>query len=161
MTEYEYRVEIRQARAIDVLAVDHVGPYPEINRAFDTLSAWIGERGLFGPETQCIGIFHDDPHTTPAEQLHAQACFALGPATASINVTPPVTHATVAGGEHAVLVHRGPYADLQQAYDWLYGTWLPNSGRESADAPPFELYLNSPADTQPADLVTEIHVPLR
>jgi AraC family transcriptional regulator len=42
----------------------------------------------------------------------------------------------------------------------LYGTWLVQSVREAADAPVFEEYLNSPKDTAPADLITEICLPL-
>ena len=57
----------------------------------------------------------------------------------------------MAGGEYAVLLHTGPYADLKTAYQWLYGDWLRHSGREAADAPPFELYLNTPMDAAPAD----------
>ena len=40
------------------------------------------------------------------------------------------------------------------------GVWLPNSGYEAADAPIFEAYLNSPPETPPNDLVTDIHLPL-
>jgi AraC family transcriptional regulator len=56
---------------------------------------------------------------------------------------------------------KGPYSNLKPAYDWVYGAWLPHSGREPADCPPFEDYLNTPQDTAPNDLLTEIHVPLR
>ena len=35
-----------------------------------------------------------------------------------------------------------------------YGDWLMRSGREAADAPVFEEYLNNPRDTAPADLPT-------
>ena len=68
---------------------------------------------------------------------------------------------TLAGGRHAVLHYRGPYAGLMAGYTQLYGTWLPTSGQEPRDAPPFELYLNSPMETAPADLLTDICVPLR
>jgi AraC family transcriptional regulator len=47
------------------------------------------------------------------------------------------------------------------AYDWLYGQWLPSSGREAADAPVFEDYLNSPRDTLPTELRTDIYLPLK
>ena len=47
------------------------------------------------------------------------------------------------------------------AYRWLLGTWLPGSGREPADAPIFEAYLDDPRDTAPAALRTDIHLPLR
>lgn len=73
----------------------------------------------------------------------------------------PVERATIAGGDYAVLLHTGPYAELKAAYQWLYGEGLQQAGRTPAAAPPFELYLNTPLDTAPADLLTEIHVPVR
>lgn len=50
---------------------------------------------------------------------------------------------------------------MRAAYDWLYGKWLVRSGWEAADAPVFEEYLNSPRDTTPTDLMTDICLPLR
>jgi AraC family transcriptional regulator len=38
---------------------------------------------------------------------------------------------------------------------------LPRSGREPADAAMFDIYLNSPMDTAPEDLLTEICLPLK
>ena len=40
---------------------------------------------------------------------------------------------------------------MRAAYEWLYGTWLVQSGREAADAPVFEEYLNSPKETAPSE----------
>jgi hypothetical protein len=37
----------------------------------------------------------------------------------------------------------------------------PGSGEEDADSPAFEVYLNSPMDTAPEDLLTEICLPLK
>ena len=68
---------------------------------------------------------------------------------------------TLPAGRHAVLTFTGPYAGLQAAYDQLFGIWLPQSGETPADSPVFEVYLNSPMDTAPTDLVTEICLPLR
>jgi AraC family transcriptional regulator len=59
-----------------------------------------------------------------------------------------------------VLRFRGPYATMRAAYQWLYGEWLVQSGAQPADAPVFEEYLNSPRDTAPNDLLTDIHLPL-
>jgi AraC family transcriptional regulator len=50
---------------------------------------------------------------------------------------------------------------MKPVYDWLFGDWLVQSGREAADAPVFEDYLNSPRDTPPTELRTDIHPPLR
>ena len=45
-------------------------------------------------------------------------------------------------------------------YNWLFGTWLPQSGRDLADAPVLEEYLNSPRDTAPSELLTVLYLPL-
>jgi AraC family transcriptional regulator len=60
-----------------------------------------------------------------------------------------------------VVLHVGPYADLDRAYAWLYGTWLGQSGEEAADAPCVEAYLNDARTVPPAELRTEIWLPLR
>ena len=66
----------------------------------------------------------------------------------------------LAGGRHAVLVHKGPYAELHKAYNWLFGTWLPASGEEPADRPCFEEYLNDPQQVPPEEWLTAINLPL-
>ena len=63
-------------------------------------------------------------------------------------------------GDVARLRFKGPYAGLQRGYDHLYGMWLPKSGREPGDAPVFEIYHNTPRDVPPADLITDICLPL-
>ena len=67
----------------------------------------------------------------------------------------------IAGGVHAVLLHVGPYAELERAYTWLYREWLPSSGEDPADAPCVEEYLNDPRTTPPPELRTEIWLPLQ
>jgi hypothetical protein len=64
------------------------------------------------------------------------------------------------GGAFAVTTHRGPYDKLGETYARLCGEWLPASGREARSAPSFEMYRNSPRDTSPADLLTDIYLPL-
>jgi AraC family transcriptional regulator len=68
---------------------------------------------------------------------------------------------TTPGGDYAVLRHKGPYADMRAAYVWMFGTWLPQSGREPADAPVLEEYLNNPRDTPPTELLTDFYLPLK
>jgi AraC family transcriptional regulator len=38
--------------------------------------------------------------------------------------------------------------------------WLPTSGREPRNAPPFEVYYGDPKETPPERLRADIHVPL-
>jgi AraC family transcriptional regulator len=150
-------VILRNEPARRLAALPHSGPYVEISRAFAKLGALAGARGLFGPGAEMIGVYYDDPHATPAAELRSHAGLTLA---APVALEPPLEEVLLPAGEYAVLVHKGPYAGLQASYDRLYGQWLPASGREPANSPVFENYLNTPGETAPDDLLTEICVPL-
>jgi AraC family transcriptional regulator len=151
-------VSIRTAGPMRLAAVPHKGPYFEISRAFQTLSAVMGTRDLFSKAGRMVGIFYDDPQTVPWPELRSHAAFEM---TADADIAPPLEEVTLAAGRQAVLTYKGPYAGLPAAYDQLFGVWLPASGEEPADSPSFEVYLNSPMDTAPENLVTELHLPLK
>jgi AraC family transcriptional regulator len=151
-------VQVRALPALEVVALDHVGPYMQIGQAFDGLFGRVAALGLILPGMRMLGRFFDDPTSVPEEALRAQACVA---GCAPGEVAAPLLRTTIPAAECAVLVHTGPYASMGAAYRWLFGEWLEQSGREPADAPVVEEYLNSPRDTAPADLVTHIHLPLR
>ncbi len=153
-----YDVSIRTFPPRRAVTLEHVGPYMEISRAFDRLSGWLGTRGLFPKVSGMIALYYDDPSVTPADQLHARAGFVLA---GDITAEAPVSIIDVPGGDYAVLRHKGAYADMKPAYDWLYGQWLPKSGREPADAPAIEEYLNTPMNAAPTELLTDICIPLR
>jgi AraC family transcriptional regulator len=127
----------------------------EIGKAFDQLFGMLGSRGLIGPGMRMVAIFYDDPSAVPESQLRSRAGAVLGRSDGSLETT------QIEGGPYAVLRHKGPYVDLKAAYQWLYGTWLVNSGREAGDAPVFEEYMNNPRDTPPTELLTDICLPLR
>ena len=152
-----YDVTIKAVPRMTAVTVEHIGPFMEINRAFDRLFGWLASRGLLGPDVRSLGIFYDDVSTVPAAKLRSRA----GAVTSrQFPVEPPLEYTDIAAGDYAVLRHKGPYADMKAAYQWLYGEWLPQSGREPGKAPTLEEYLNSPRDTAPAELLTDIYLPL-
>jgi AraC family transcriptional regulator len=153
-----YPTEIRQDPARRLGALPHRGPYNEIGRAYAKLGAVLGTRGLWPQAGAMVAVYYDDPDATPPAELRAHAGVAFGPDAA---LDPPLEVVHLPGGPHAVMTYRGPYAGLGAAYGLLFGQWLPASGREPADSPVFEIYLNSPMDTAPEDLLTEICVPLK
>ncbi|MFZ1467677.1 MAG: AraC family transcriptional regulator [Paracoccaceae bacterium] len=153
-----YPVTIRIDPARRLCTIRHKGPYPEIGRAFEKLSATIAARGLFDQVNNMVGVYHDSPADTAAADLRSHAGFEVRHDTP---IDAPLEEVTLPGGRHAVLAFKGPYAGLQTAYDQLFGIWLPDSGQEPGDGPLFEVYLNSPMDTAPDDLLTEICMPLR
>ena len=155
MTMHE--VVIREIPAMKVVSVDHIGPYMQIGKAFDSLIGWLASRNLLSAEMRMVGIYYDDPGIVAEAELRSKAGVLLP---RDVDIAAPVGVTPVRGGQYAVLRHQGPYSDMRAAYEWLYGTWLVQSGRDAADAPVFEEYLNNPKQTAPADLLTEICLPL-
>ena len=153
-----WRIEIRQTPPLSLLTVEHIGSYMEIGRAFETLFGRATARGLPTPQTRTIGVYCDDPTAVPEDKLRSHAAIVAPPDAETIA---PLRRLETRGGEYAILRHKGPYADMRSAYLWLFGTWLPQSGREAADAPVIEEYLNNPRDTPPSELLTELLLPLR
>jgi AraC family transcriptional regulator len=155
VTDRQVRIETLPPRR--VAFVRHVGPYNEVEPAFHKLMGWAGRRGLLGRGTLVLGVCHDDPEVTGAEKLRYDCCVTVGD---DVGPEGEVGVQVLEGGEHAVLTHRGPYTGLPDAWRWLYGVWLPGSGREPRHAPPFEVYYNAPGETPPEGLLTDICVPL-
>ncbi len=139
--------------------VPHRGSYMEIGRAFETLFGVLGARGLLQPVLCMKGLYYSDPTSVPEAELRSAAGIVVPDA--GFPVEAPLERAELRGGEYAVLRHKGPYSDMRPAYDWLFGTWLVQSGREAADAPVFEDYLNNPREVPPTELLTDICLPLK
>ena len=160
-----FAVHLTHIDAFGVLGVPHKGPYMEISKSFTTLYGWLAARDISGHGLRCVGIYFDDPFSVAETALRSLACVVPDAASrrlfSQLPTAPPLQHTTVAGGRYAVLRYQGPYASMHAAYQWLFGHWLPNSGEQAADSPVFEDYLNSPLDTAPADLLTDIYMPLR
>ncbi len=138
-----------------VAFVRNIGPYQEAGKAWEKLMAWAGPRGLFNPNASCLGLCHDDPDVTPADKIRYDACLAVGD---DFEGEGEIGVQEISGGNYAIARHNGPYENLADTYAALCGQWLPSSGHEPRDAPPFEVYLNNPQDTPPADLKTDVHV---
>jgi AraC family transcriptional regulator len=152
-----YDVSIKTLPPMRAVTVQHVGPYMEIGRAFEQLFGWLGARQLIGPDIRSFAVFYDDVSAVPAAKLRSRA----GAVTQrEFPVEAPAEWTDIAGGDYAVLRHKGPYSDMKAAYEWLYGQWLPRSGREPGKEPNLEEYINNPRDTAPADLLTDIYLPL-
>lgn len=157
-TKTMFQVEIRELPAATAIIRHHRGSYMKIGIEFEQLCGWLASKGLAGPRTRLVGLYYDDPSIVPEPELRSAAGAILPQ---QIELEAPYEKADIPAGKYAVLRFKGPYAELHRAWEWLYGQWLPQSGYEPANAPGFEEYVNSPSATPPADLLTDICLPLR
>lgn len=128
-----------------------------IGKAFEVAYTRMAAQGFVRDDTRWMAVYNDDPFAVPESQLHSRAGLSLY---AGALPQLPLEPFTLGGCMCAVLRHRGPYATMRAAYQWLYGQWLVQSGYETGDQPVFEEYVNNPRDTAPADLLTDIFQPL-
>ncbi len=150
-------VRIERIEPMRVAFVRHVGPYNEVETAWEQLCTRLGKDGWLGPSTRFIGVCHDDPEVTAPEKIRYDACVTVDEDFTAVD---DIGVQTIGGGEYAVTTHIGPYNLLGQTYANLLGQWLPRSGRELRSEPSLEFYLNAPESTDPQELITDVYAPL-
>ena len=149
--------QIETVAPLRVAFVRHVGPYEEVRPVFERLTRWAEERGATVAPL-LLGLAHDDPGITPAAQLRFDCCIEVA---ANVRGEGDIGVTEAGGGEYATAVHRGPFERLAETYGWIAGDFMPREGRSMRKAPCIEIYLTPPERTPPADLLTEVLVPVR
>jgi AraC family transcriptional regulator len=149
-------VTIEERAPMRFAYLTHIGPHKAIGRTFEKLYAWASPRSLTGAHAVGLAVYLDDANAVPAAELRSEAGVSVAE---EVEGGGEVRVRTLPGGRYAVQLLKGPYAGLDAAYRNLFA-WLAGSGERRADAPIVEVYLNDPHTTAPADLVTEICLPL-
>jgi AraC family transcriptional regulator len=153
-----YDITIASTEGLRLVGFDHVGDYNAIGTTFDRLSALAAAKNLFRPDTRMLGVYYDSPNDVPAHKLRS---FAGLTAPQGFEPDSGLRIEIVKAGAIATLTHKGPYAELHQAYDYLFSNWLPTSGHEPDDRAPFEEYLNNPREYPPSEWLTRVCIPLK
>ena len=151
-------VQLKQKPEVRLAAVRHTGPYHTIGEAFTRLDAGVRASGGPAPGAQLVGVFHDDPRSTPPDRLRSDAGISIAE---GATLPKDTAEQRLPAGKYACAVHIGPYEKLGDAWKRLTGEWLPASGHRAAPGPTYEVYLNTPMDEPDArKLRTELCVPI-
>ena len=138
--------------------------------AFQELMSAIGPSGHISQVASMISIVPDEPQgpDDPHCRYVGGAVFGYSMYTGQGTCAQPeiplsgtLAWQALVPGRYAVFTHMGPYANLHQTWRAIYRDWLPASGHTLRDAPPMELCINTPYDTAPEDLHTEIWLPIQ
>jgi AraC family transcriptional regulator len=150
-------VEIKDMPKLRVGTVRHIGPYNQIPQAFERLGAIAGPAGLLSHAGSMMAIYHDDPETTPQDQLRSDAALVVPE---GISLPQGLAEQHIAGGRYARTVHVGPYEQLGDVWARFLGEWIPASGNRISDGVSYEIYTNTPPQVPKEELRTELYVPL-
>jgi AraC family transcriptional regulator len=151
--------KIKTINPKNVIYAQAMGSYNKsASQAWETVCQFAKKKHLFGFKNEFIGISHDDPKVTDAEKLRYDACIVISK---EIKPEGKIGIRKIAGGKYAVFTHKGAYENFNNSYDYIFGKWIPENGIILRNEPEFEKYLNSPDNTKPEKLVTDIYIPIQ
>jgi AraC family transcriptional regulator len=151
-------VEIKQKPALRVAAMRHIGSYMQINQTFQKLGAVAESAGLYKLKgAMMLAIYHDDPASTPVDQLRSEAAIIVPEDT---KIPRELQELRLPAGSYACTLHVGPYEGLGDVWQRLLGEWIP-ANKFRVDGLSYELYLNMPGTVPNDQLRTEICVPVQ
>jgi AraC family transcriptional regulator len=148
--------EVRDIPSARLLARHNVGSYrTSAPAAWAALLEIAGPRGLIQADTQLIGLSYGSPEIAEETDLHYDACITSNAA--------PVSglHAIdFPGGRYAIFRHTGTYDLIEHAFERLFDAAIFSGTYALREAPCVEIYLNDPRNTPPAELMTDVGIPV-
>jgi len=140
--------EIKEFPEMTVAYVRHIGPYAGDEKLFERLwnqlFSWAGPRGLLGgKDFKSLAVYHDDPNLTDEQKLRLSVCITVPEDTKADG---PVGKMKIDGGQYVVARFELQGDEFAQAWQWVYGDWLPQSGYMPDDRVAFEMYPEEPKD---------------
>ena len=148
-------VRIVNLAAMRVACIREVGPLCDVRPCFERLFRWAAM--IEAPTGRLLTLSFHRPGESPRRWYWKVAVemFTHQPPPPGIELD------AVNGGRHAVYRLVGPHEGIAQAYRRLFQEWLADSGETVAQRPCMELYRNTPGETVPEHLVTDLCLPLR
>jgi AraC family transcriptional regulator len=156
------KVEIKKIPDTTLAYIRHIGPYKGnselFGKLFNKLCTWAGPKHLITKDTNYYCIYYDGPDVTDESKLRTDACINVPEDT---KVSGEIGKQLIKGGDYAVLrcIIKDP-KEYGKYWDELYTSWLPSSGYQPDNKPPFEMY---PADCRQQDgsMIVDICMPVK
>jgi len=158
--ENKIQPQIKRLRSLSVLYLQVGQAYTDIRTytgLWNKLVGFAEENRLTSSLNKFLSLSMDDPLVT-----HKEKCrFYLGiTIDGDINPCNPFGVMNIPDGLYAVFRHNGRHEDLPAFYRGIYLNWLPASGYRQKDTLTFEIYMNSPRQVSPTELITDIYIPV-
>lgn len=148
---------IKYLDKINVVFVRHTGSYADVGKTWNKLLLWNLTHFQFGKHTSSLGIVHDNPEITDAENIRYDACIVVKN---EVKPKGEIQFKQIEGGKYAVFRYKGAYDDFYTVYDYIYSVCLLDFGYQLRDVPALEWYIKSPPFHQPENYVTDFYVPI-
>ncbi len=155
-------VEVKELPEMPVAYVRHIGPYKGNPQLFKTLFGklfkWAGPRGLIHSGALVLCVYHDDPDVTEEQKLRVSVCITVP---ADTRVEGGIGKMVLASGKYAMGRFEITPEQYGEAWDYMCGQWLPESGYQPDDKLCFEICWNDPEEHPQKKHIVDICIPVR
>lgn len=155
-------VEIKTLPDMTLAYIRHVGPYKNnpslFEQLFSRLCSWAGPRNLIMKDSEFLCIYYDGPDVTDESKLRLDVCLIVPKDT---EIDGEINKQEMKGGEYAIAkCVIKDQSEYEKYWNQMYAQWLPQSGYQPEDKPPFELY---PAECklENGDMIVNICIPVK
>lgn len=114
--------------------IRHQGYDRSIKTSWQKLQTWIYSNDI--QEFTQIGLHHDNPIITNLKDCQYIACISVKKEIENCSLP----SLTIPSGVYAKFSFDGVYGDVLKLIQWVYHTWLINSGYETSPNPSFTIY---------------------
>lgn len=136
--DFSMKAELKYLEALHFAAVtSHTGYNESISRAYAQLMGWMGKNGLLSEPPLIAGISLDNPNITALDKCRYKACARIP---GSITASDEVEILDTTAGLHAVLEFTGKEQFINDAYQYLYHTFIPGENVVPKDFPCYQLH---------------------
>ncbi len=157
-------VEVTNVSEMKVVYLRHVGSYQNFATVFSSmlekLFVFADKKGLVGnKDCKLICIYHDNPKITESDKRRTSVCLSVPE---EIEANEDFCEMTISGGKYAIghfEITTGE--EHRDAWQYLYGKWLPKSGYQPDDRLSFEVYLNDPKFDPDGKQYIDIYLPIK
>lgn len=130
-------VRIEKIKNYKVAYVRQVGPYGYNNvKTMEKLKKWAKSKNLLNEDAIILGIAHDDPKITPAQNCRYDACIVIPK---DYQVDNSVSVIELSGGLYATLKVKHTAEDIQKAWGKIFVA-IEDKGYEIDNRPMLERY---------------------
>lgn len=153
-----FTAEIVHFNQTMVALLEHQGP-PEL--VMQTVQRFIQWRKAHGPSPKISAtwnIFYSDPEETPPTEYRFGVAASVAQAVAANDQG--VQTSSIPAGRCARVRIVGSDAQLKPAFQWLYGTWLPQSEESVRDFPCFLQRVTMYPDVSESAAQSDLYLPL-
>lgn len=156
------KVEIKTLPDMTLAYIRHVGPYKNnpnlFEELFSMLCNWAGPRNLITKDSKFLCIYHDGPDIADESKLRLDVCLNISDNT---ETSGEINKQEIKGGEYAItrFIIKDP-KEYEENWNELYLNWLPQSGYQPEDKPPFEMY-SSECKNENGEMIVDICIPVK